>query len=276
VTKLTVFIDEGGDSGANDGIRFYPGRHEWFTLAAVVVRSSNEPKTVNWVASLRDIANSHQGHMLHYQRVALARRVPLCVALSELPVRGFVVASHKSNLREYENPKLGHMTPAVLYNFCCRLLFERIMSWADGLIRREAGEREPIEFVFSRLGGHNYDKMFSYLEKCSMQRRTGGAKLPFKEWIPELLDHKKLIVEPAQGRAGLQLSDVVASAFYQAANTISPNFSIEPALALKPIIPASKLGTEADLGVTVWPLRHQAPLPIESRAIFEGYGYSFA
>lgn len=31
----------------------------------------------------------------------------------------------------------------------------------------------------------------------------------------------------------------------------------------------------ANYGVTVWPLKHQAELPIAARPLFEAYGYSF-
>lgn len=162
-SQITVFIDEGGDPGVKDGLRFADSRYEWFTLGAYVVRSQNDPATVTAVKSIRDMVRGGQRPVLHYAQLPLANRKPACEYLASVPARAF----------------------------------------------------------------------------C------------------------------------LQLADVVAIAFYQAANRQSPNWNVEPALALAPIVASANQGSAKDIGVTVWPLSHQGKLPEESMPIFEKYGYRF-
>ncbi|MGE0773688.1 MAG: hypothetical protein AB7G25_09105 [Sphingomonadaceae bacterium] len=111
-TPLTVYIDEAGDPGVRDGLRYAADRHEWLCISAVVVRTRREAEAVDWVKEMRLAANSTQAGALHYHKVAIGRRLVVCEALASKPVKVFCLASHKSNLREYVNERIGKMLDA--------------------------------------------------------------------------------------------------------------------------------------------------------------------
>jgi hypothetical protein len=268
---LTVFIDEGGDPGVRDGLRYAAGRHEWLCLSAVAVRSSREADLADWIAEMRAAANSRQAGALHYARITSERRKSVCEAFAKKPARCFVLASHKSNMREYINERIGRMMEGgKFYNWCTRLLLERVTAWAADWQMKEIGHVEPLSVVFAHRGGHDYDHFFSYVDLLAMQSRNGTLFLKSNGLHPETLDRTNWKVLPAERWAGLQLADTVASAFYQAANVASPTWDIEPAKALAPIMAGG-----ANEGVTVWPLPAQAELPEASRPILRQYGYRF-
>lgn len=271
---LTLFVDEAGDPGVRDGLHYLGGRHEWMCVSAVIVRSSRDGELVDWIRQMRAAANSTQAGSLHYAKVTRARRVPVCEVLAGFPCKAFTVASHKSNLREYTNPRLKAMIDGgTFYNWCLRLLLERVTAWAEVWQRENLGEVEPMRALFARRG-HDWAHFFKYVEKLEMQSRTGTLFLKGPSLAHQLLDQRDWALDRAEQKAGLQLADVVASAFYQAANTASPNFDTAPAEALRPIVPV-KAGKARNVGLTVWPLPHQAPIPMDARPIFEAYGYEF-
>ncbi len=275
VTKLTVYIDEAGDPGVRDGLRYLGNRHEWLCTSAVVIRTEREPKVVDWVKELREVARSRQAGVLHYQRITRERREGVCAKLASLPVRAFIMASHKSNLREYVNPRIQkQMDDGTFYNWCMRLMMERLTAWAWAWMSENGGV-EPLRIVFAERGGHSYDKMFGYFKILRMQKEAGTLFLPGLGLKEPMLDQTDWSVAATTAAAGLQLADVVASAFYQGANVASPSFDQRPALALRPIMVAGPKGREANTGVTVWPLPHQSPLDDAAKPIFRHYGYEF-
>lgn len=274
MSALTIYIDEAGDPGVRDGLAFRLGRHEWMCVAAVCVRSSRADEVVGWVKELRDAAKSTQAGALHYHRINRDRRQRVCRVLAAKPCRAFVMVSHKSNLREYINPRLGQMiSSGHFYNWCLRLLLERVTAWAETWQLENGGKRGPITIVFASRG-HDWEHFFKYVDKLSMQKKTGTLYLKGPGLASELLDRSNWTVEQAAENAGLQLADVVASAFYQSVNVASPVHDIEPATTLRPII-STRDGIAANVGVTLFPLPAQATVPEESRPIFERYGYLF-
>jgi hypothetical protein len=271
--SLTIYVDEAGDPGSKDGLRFIGDRFEWLTFGAVVVRSTRELELVDWVKELREVARARQAGALHYTQVTRERREGLCRQLATKPCKAFVFASHKSNLREYFNPRLGKMIPGPqLYNWCFRLLLERLTVWAEKWQRRELGHLEPVRLILARRG-HDYRQFDAYMEKLRWQRENGTLFLKGPGLALELLDRRDWSVEPMEKFAGLQLADVIASAFYQGANTQSPVFDRGPALALMPIMEGRHMAVGT--GVNLWPLSHQGNIPEGSKPLFEAYGYRF-
>jgi hypothetical protein len=274
--RLTLYIDEAGDPGVRDGLKYSALRHEWLCLAGAVVRSSREAETIDWVREMRGQARSRQSNALHYHRITSTRRHDVCAVLGQKSLRGFCMASHKTNLRSHFNERLGRMARSdQFYNWCVRLLFERLSEWNARLCRAEGSQVEPIKVVFAERGGHDYDHMFAYFDKLRMQIENGTLFLRGKPLAAELLRRDHWTVERAETLAGLQIADTIASAFYQAANTASPSWDLEPARALRPIMAKDAQGDRANAGVTVWPLAHQSQIPDEARAIFRDYGYRF-
>lgn len=274
VPALTVYIDEAGDPGVRDGLAYRSTRHEWLCISAVITRSNRDSEIVEWVRGLREKASSTQSASLHYHKIRADRRAAVCEALAKRPCRAFVIASHKSNLREYVNPRIGAMMDGgTFYNWCLRLLLERVTSWAEAWQRSHLSGPEPLRIVFAQRG-HDWDHFFSYVDLLQMQKRAGTLYLKGPGLAVELLAREHWIVEQAALNAGLQLADTVASSFYQAANSSAPNFDMRPACELAPVMPCRQ-GTAANYSVTLFPLAHQASVPEEARPIFEHYGYRF-
>jgi hypothetical protein len=273
--RLTVYIDEGGDNGVKDGLWYHGTRHEWFTVAAYVIRTDRSADLVRLRDELLSGANARQASSLHYYKLREDRRQQVCELLATQSARAFGFASHKSNMREYVSPKLGTIKAREFYHWCCRLLLERVMEFAAIDAKSKGYAPAPLELIFSENAGLKYDVMFSYFETITQQARLGQFKLKPKYWVPEMMvrDHWK--AEPHARLAGLQLADIVASAFQQGANSAASNFNVRPAIALSPIMARDARNHHRNAGVTLWPLKKQAPIPIEARPLFEHYGYAW-
>lgn len=89
-----------------------------------------------------------------------------------------------------------------------------------------------------------------------------------------MLDWDLMDAFPHGDRAGLQLSDFVGSAFYQAIDTGGQTkWNLEPASALAPIMAREK-GSAKNFGVSLWPTQWwKADLTDEQKQIFRHYGY---
>ena len=255
MAQLTVFIDEAGDPGVRDGLRFVGSRHEWLCVSALVIRSSRAGESVDWIKECRAQANSTQSGALHYHRITKARREAVCASLARRPCRVFTLASHKTNLREYVNPRIKKMIEGgTFYNWCLRLLLERVTAWIEDWQLSNGSVVSPVEIVFATRG-HNWEHFFKYVDKLEMQSRTGTLYLRGPGLHHKLLDRSDWRTEKAEALAGLQCADIVASAFYQAANFASPAHDTRPAKALLPIVatrgdrlfPVSTYGTKLRL-----------------------------
>lgn len=272
MTDVTVFIDEAGDPGVRDGLKYVGTRHEWMCVSAFVVRSSREESLVEWVKHCRAAANSRQAGALHFHKIHRDRRTPVCESLAANPCRTFTVASHKTNVREYVNPRIQKMIDSgTFYNWCMRLLMERVTAWVEARAKEGQVGLGPLKVVFADRG-HDWEHFFAYVDKLEIQSRTKSLYLKGPGLHHTLLDREHWSVVKADKLAGLQCADVVASAFYQAANTASPSHDLRPARALSPIVTKAK-GIARNLGLTVWPLPAQADIPKNDRAIFNSYGY---
>lgn len=272
---LTVYIDEGGDSGVRDGLRFQHTRHEWFSLGAFVVRNEVEPDTVGWRNEIMQAANVRQYPSLHYYKLKPNRRSQVCQILGRKPARALCLLSHKENMRSYYNDVLGKFDAATFYNWCCRLLLERVIELAEIDLKKPPQGPEPLIIRFSENLGHDYERMFNYFELLNMQAERSSMVLKPKRWNASLMVRQNWSVVPHDNLAGLQLVDTVASAFLQSANSNAENHDTEPARNLERIVARGRDGKKANAGVTLWPLKSQAPIPVTARPIFEYYGYRF-
>jgi hypothetical protein len=78
---------------------------------------------------------------------------------------------------------------------------------------RELGRVEPLEIILEERGGHDYDHLFAYIDKLKMQAETRTLLLKGQGLHPVLLDRTYWRVERKSAWAGLQLADLIASAF---------------------------------------------------------------
>ena len=270
-----VYIDEAGDPGVKER-QSIPAWTQWFTLSAVVIAIERDPEVADWVRDMREATRSRQRRDLHYRNLSLPNKRRVCRILAAKHVRLFVVASHKANLRRRRNSVLGSHGAADYYNWCLRLLLERVTSWCHRRSIKDHGEARPLRLIFSERGGHDYAEVREYLRKLDHQSRAGTLKLGARILVPDLISPNRCEVRPHSAMAGLQLADIVASAFFQAANSALPTHELSPARLLKPRIAregANRLC--AGFGLTMLPFPSQGMIPSGDREIFRHYGFSF-
>lgn len=271
-----AFIDEAGDPSVKRVAPLTPGgATEWFVLSAVVVRAAREADPVEWVKELRQDLRATQSAALHYRKLSPAKRLRACEHLGSKPARVFVVASNKRNMEGHQNQRADKISSQEwFYNWCTRILLERVTSYCFDVSMREVGEPQIVRLEFSQRGGLRYDQMRAYHKYLELQDRgPRGVYLNRRRPKWEVMSWDEFCVYPDHQRAGLQLADIAASAFYQAVEPQSPHFDLNPAKALSKVV-ARVNGTPVDEGLTLLPFASQGRnLTDEQCAIFRHYKF---
>ncbi|PWR24498.1 DUF3800 domain-containing protein [Zavarzinia aquatilis] len=272
-------IDEAGDPGLKKVRPIDPdGASEWLMLSAVVMRAKWENDVVAWVDNIRTGLGIRQRRDLHYRTLSPTRKIAAANAISRLPLRGFVICSNKKNMRGHENRRAAKIpSQEWFYNFCLRLLLERVTEFCALRTIADHGRKLPIKIEFSRRGGHRYSQTRAYSLYLDHQRKAGSTFLEKRLVRTDMLNTDLMEDHPHDSRAGLQLADIIASAFYQAADCLGPgSWDADPAKALARIM-ATEKGSQKDFGVCLQPTPPwKANLTAEQQRIFEYYGYNFA
>lgn len=271
-----VYIDEAGDPGIKQKSETkLAGASEWFVVAAVVVSQSRDKDTVDWLRDMREAVRAQSRVPLHYRKLSPANQARVCRMLASKDVRIFVVASHKTNMRGYQNKRMGsRLGRGEFYNWCLRLLLERVTSWCAHRSKSAGRATELARVVFSERGGHDYGHLKAYIDTLKMQARSGTTVLAAKEIVPDVLDANLCEVRAHSNLAGLQLADIAASAFFQGVDSQSSKYSLEPSLALRQrVAKAPGQRVAAEFGLMRLPFRHQAEIPLNDRPLFEEFGY---
>lgn len=277
--EFIAYIDESGDPSLK---RVRPiddvGGTEWITLSAVLVRRENDDKIADWVSTINDDIGRANSQIIKFTKLSDAEKLRVCKLTSALRLRIFVVASNKKNMRGYENPRAARMpSQQWFYNWLVRLLVERVTDFCLRYAGENSLERRHVKFVFSQTGGHSYSQTAAYHQILKYQSR--GGKMVLQKRVPrwevmhwELVEHY-----PHFKRAGLQLADVAASAFYHAVDQLDTG-PCEPAYAkaLGKVVARDEEGTQADYGLILQPTPAcDAPITEDQRQIFRHYGYDF-
>lgn len=195
--------------------------------------------------------------------------------LATKDVRIFTVASHKTNMRGYQNKRMGSsLGRGEFYNWCLRLLLERVTQWCARRSKRAGLPLQPARLVFSERGGHDYQHLKAYIDNLRFQAASGTTILRAREIVPEMLDPELCEVSPHNSLAGLQLADIAASAMFQAADSLSPAYTLDPATELKKrVAKAPNQRTAAEFGLMKLPFKHHGEIPEADRPLFELFGY---
>lgn len=136
------------------------------------------------------------------------------------------------------------------------------------------GEPRFVQVIFSQRGGHSYGQTKAYWEILKAQAAGSSTFLNKREIRHQVVRFGLVDYVPHFQNAGLQLADVVASAFFQAID-IDAGCDTSGAFALRPIM-ATEHGVTADFGVALQPTPPlKARLTPEQQKLFEHYGYSF-
>jgi hypothetical protein len=273
-----AYIDEAGDPGLN---KVRPidenGSSEWLVVSAVVIKASREDAVVDWVRDIRTGIGITQRNDLHFRSLSPTRKVAVASALTSLPLRGFAVLSNKKNMRGYHNPRAARVpSQQWYYNYCIRLLLERVTAFCAERTMKDHGEVRPIKIEFSQRGGHSYGQTKAYHAYMRLQQQGKGLYLQKREPVREMMNLDLMVDIPHRFRAGLQLADTVASAFYQSVDSLGPGtWSTAAAEALLPIM-ARERGIVRDFGVALFPTpAWKAELTQEQQVIFRACGYDF-
>lgn len=275
--EYVLYIDEAGDDGLKKVLPIDPdGSSEWLCIGAVLIRAENENKVDSWVANIREDIAATQSDVLHFRRLSPMKRRRACVLLAELPCRVFAVCSNKKNMRGHNNERAAKRgSEQWYYNFCVRLLMERVTDFCLRDSRKKYSNSRYVKVVFSMRGGHSYGQTKAYWEVLKAQSAAAMTYLDKRTISHEVLHFNLVDYVPHKENAGLQLADIVASAFYQASHTDGPRWSTEPAIMLEARV-AKENDSAADYGLVLQPMPPtKANLTENQKLIFEHYGHVF-
>lgn len=271
-----AYIDEAGD----DGLRAVkpisvPGASEWLILSAVVVRAENQAKVSEWVSKIASAIPRRQTPDIHFKNLNSINKALVCRQVADLDVRCFVIASNKKNMEGYSNPAAGKI-PSSNWFYCwmTRILLERVTRFVG---EKSAGSNTPrhLRIEYSARGGLKYSQMSAYYEW--MRGKRLSPFLPWGNIVWDVMHPGLLKVFPHQDREGLQLADIVASAFFKACDkhdtgACDPTFAklLKPRMARD----TDRAGGQiAGYGVKLLPSFAKAKLDHDQAEIFRFYGY---
>lgn len=273
--RYVAYIDESGDPGIRRVKPLdRPGSSEWFVVAGVVVAAEREAEIPSWVAEMAREMASRQMREIHFQKLTPQRKLIACRHVAQRPVRCFVVASNKQNMRAHKNP-WAEKIPSDNWFYCwvTRLLLERMTHWVRDHSVKTTGQFQKVKLVYSERGGLSYAQLNAYYEW--LRAKGDNQFLPMGNIAFETIDPKLMQVINHAGHDGLKLPDIVASAFFKAADkhdtgACDPQF----AMALEDRM-ARVNGQIAGYGVKLMPslnkLRDRTSP--EQLDVFRHYGY---
>lgn len=159
-----------------------------------------------------------------------------------------------------------------------RLLLERVTHFVHAHSLERYGEIRKVSLEFSERGGLTHHSLNTYFEWLKMKSAGGDMILRLGDLQWGTMHRDLLHIYPHKKRAGLQLADTVASAFFKACDcydtgACDPEFArlLGPRMARVP--DAAENGQISGYGVKLMPNFRKAILLPEQREIFAHYGY---
>jgi hypothetical protein len=269
-----LYIDEAGDDGLT---RVRPidenGSSEWLVISGLLVRAEDETHCREWLDELREDIDALQSMTLHFRRLSPTKQQRAAHMLGDLPVRAFTVCSNKKNMRGHKNERAATIGGKQwFYNWVVRIMMERATNFVAVNSVNKLGRISKMKVVFSARGGHSYSQTKAYWE---WERAKGKPYLSRHRIDFRVLSFNLVDYVPHYMHAGLQLADIVASAFYASVETSSSRWSTTSAEALRPIMATT--GREiSDTGLVLQPHTiNDIGLSEDQRKIFKFYGYKF-
>jgi hypothetical protein len=185
--------------------------------------------------------------------------------------------SNKKNMRGHSNPR-AERVPARNWFYCWmgRLLLERVTAFCGRRNERAGTPNARVKFEFSERGGMSYSQFKAYLHWIKLQSRANALYLNKGDLDWSVVTTDLVESYNHRDRAGLQLADTVASAFYQAVDlnadgTCTPEF----AKALEPRMARDEMHRIAGFGVKAMPSPlWKADLLPPQEEVFRFYGYT--
>jgi hypothetical protein len=273
-------IDEAGDPGIRR-VRPIdnPGGSEWLVLGCSLIEAKSHGDQVEWVRDILDGVGMKQQKVLHFRDLDEWRKPLVCQGVARRPVNLFAILSNKKNMKGHQNLRAASRSQGipidqVFYNWCVRLILERVTDCCYRHSMRTYGEPRYVKVVLSERGTHGYARAIWYGQMLKDQSKSGTTFLDKRTINWQVFDTRLIEVVSHQLDAGCQLADVVASSFYQAVDTLPPtNWNPSNARLLKPRM-ARNNGLFENSGVTFLPFKyHEANLRPKQIDTFEFYGF---
>ncbi|RJF81764.1 DUF3800 domain-containing protein [Azospirillum cavernae] len=282
-----AYIDEAGDDGLKRVYPFYEnGSSEWFIVSCLLVRAENDHLMLDTVKSIVSQFKNSQRMDIHYRDLIPAKKKIACEAIALAKIRSFVVMSNKKNMQNYYNekirgrPEYAEGDKNFLYWWTVRCLLERVTEECEIQSLKDKKSPQKLRIIFSRRGGMNYNHFRDYLIKLHGQSISGSLYNKFGDLRWSAIDHQEIFAYDHKSMAGLQLADVVASAFYQAVAE-TPTRECDPQFAKmlkKTVAFKVEMARDGDkyrrrfgYGVKLLPSLKKAELTAQQTRIFDIY-----
>jgi hypothetical protein len=274
-------IDEAGDPGIRRVRPVDPnGGSEWLILGCSLIQLKSEGEQVRWVRTILDRLEMKQQTVLHYRDLDEWRKPLACQMLGEIKdVRCFAMLSNKKNMKGHQNIRAASRSEGigidqVFYNWCLRIILERVTEFVYRHSVRACGEPRHVKIILGERGTHSYARATWYTQMLKDQSKAGTTYLTKRTINPEVFDSRLIQVSQPQVNAGLQLADIIASSFFQGVDILPPTiFDTRNARLLKPRI-AERNGVIENFGVTFLPFKYyEARLQPEQIDLLEYYSF---
>ncbi|WP_282602980.1 DUF3800 domain-containing protein [Paracoccus sp. PARArs4] len=281
----TLFIDEAGDDKVKHlKPSVVDGNSEWLCLGGYLIRAEAEPDLDRRRDEILRSIGGQPGGVLHFQKLHPKNRVKATQTLATRTnsARGFVVCSCKRTMLNHHNARAAAVTSNqrdYLYNWVVRLLLERVTAYVANHAQRHGIKKPVLRIVMASRRGHHFGQFKAYVQQLINQATAGTTYLSTRQIVAEVLRYNLIELAHAPTQPGLQLADVLVSAFFQSIEQASPHHADKVAMHLRPLMAerrtASGRQTRRDgEGVTFFPDRRAVHLlTADQTKFFEHFGY---
>ncbi|MGH6889393.1 MAG: DUF3800 domain-containing protein [Rhizomicrobium sp.] len=280
VVRFVAYIDESGDTGLQGVKPNAPqGASEWLVLSCFLVRERDDINCPSWTKEILAKTWSKRAD-LHFSKMLPEKKQLACELIAAKPCRYFIVASNKKNIEGYENVRAAIRNPqkgktSWLYWWLARLLLERVTEYCEMRIKPIDRGKSKLKIIFSRRGALTYRDFDYYLKKLHWQSVFKTQFIDTGDLCWSMIDFEEVFCLDHSQRAGLQLADMGAGAFFNALERNRPADCVTTyAKLLKPRMALDRRGHVLGFGIKPMPALHSMGLAMEQREIFEFYGYS--
>lgn len=271
--KYVAYIDESGCDGLKRLKPHPKGSSEWFVISGTIVRKDNDTRMLPWVRSILTEIGQPKCRDLHFKKLNYRKKKIVSEQIADLPIRNFVVLSHKPNMVGYRNPRIMDNNPNWFYWWLTRCLLERMTDFCALMNKKEGTPDGKLQIVFSRRGGMDYSDFQAYLAWLRLQSQTTGLYLDTRTINWNVINLDEICAFDHPNRAGLQIADCIAGAFWKGLERNSDgNCFPEFATSLKPRM-FSKKGVYLGHGVKPMPGIKNMGLEENQLSLFRNYGF---
>ena len=202
--SYVAYIDESGDDGL--GVTFrapgVQGASNWLVISAYIVRQSLDLQCVAWRDEILKGLPNKKTRELHFADLNHGQKLFAAQCVAQKSARAISILSNKTTIASgvYNDKN-------QLYFYLTRHLIERI-SWLCRDHRFDSKSKEgngKVKIIFSRRGGMSYPDFKAYMLRLKAD--------PTVQIHWPVIDIDEIEAKDHSTRAGLQLADVIASAF---------------------------------------------------------------